>query len=423
MTAGTETAAQGVSPGPTPLGREGRALAPDLARGLMLLLIVLSNTGFHLYAARHGPTGWQPVDGGPLDRAAQFLMIVGLDLRVYPLFSFLLGYGMMQFFLRQTEGGVEPKRASRMLRKRSVWFVVFGFLHAALLMAGDILGAYGVMTFFLGWLFIRRSGKTQFIAACVFAVLLWALFALVVLTYISGEFVEHEIGTEAYASGVADPLEAAKLRLEMWVYVTLVGGLFGFASHASILLGFWAARRRVLESPGEHLRLLWSVAVIGLAIGWLGGLPTALGHFGLIEVADEALYMEGPFYMLQAVTGLFGGLGYAAAIAIVAHRLSKRDVSGPLVLMATAVGKRSLSSYLAFSLLFAPLLAAWGLGLGARLSSFTMVLFGVGVWLVVGAGCVVLERRGMRGPAEVVLRWLVYDRRARPGGATPQSML
>jgi hypothetical protein len=31
-----------------------RALAPDLARGFMLLLIVLSNTGFHLWAAAHG---------------------------------------------------------------------------------------------------------------------------------------------------------------------------------------------------------------------------------------------------------------------------------------------------------------------------------------------------------------------------------
>jgi hypothetical protein len=31
-----------------------RALAPDLARGGMLLLIVLSNTGFHLWAASWG---------------------------------------------------------------------------------------------------------------------------------------------------------------------------------------------------------------------------------------------------------------------------------------------------------------------------------------------------------------------------------
>ena len=34
-----------------------------------------------------------------------------------------------------------------------------------------------------------------------------------------------------------------------------------------------------------------------------------------------------------------------------------------------AVGKRSLFCYLAHSLLFAPLLAAWGLGLGALLAA------------------------------------------------------
>jgi uncharacterized membrane protein YeiB len=37
-----------------------RALAPDLARGIMLLAIVLSNTAFHLWAARRGPPDGSP---------------------------------------------------------------------------------------------------------------------------------------------------------------------------------------------------------------------------------------------------------------------------------------------------------------------------------------------------------------------------
>ena len=72
------------------------ALAPDLARGIMLLLIVLSNTAFHLWAARRGPSGWHPVDGSWIDHAVQFTMITVLDMRIYPLFAFLFGYGMMQ---------------------------------------------------------------------------------------------------------------------------------------------------------------------------------------------------------------------------------------------------------------------------------------------------------------------------------------
>jgi uncharacterized protein len=78
-----------------------------------------------------------------------------------------------------------------------------------------------------------------------------------------------------------------------------------------------------------------------------------------------------------------------------------------------AVGRRSLSSYLAHSLLFAPLLAAWGLGLGALLGSATMAAFAVGVWLVTVVGADAMERAGWRGPAEVLLRLLTYGTAAR----------
>lgn len=76
------------------------------------------------------------------------------------------------------------------------------------------------------------------------------------------------------------------------------------------------------------------------------------------------------------------------------------------------MGKRSLSCDLAHSLMFASLLAAWGLGLGLgeHLTSATMVLFAVGVWLVTVAGAYALERAGRQGPVETVLRRLVYRR-------------
>lgn len=69
-----------------------------------------------------------------------------------------------------------------------------------------------------------------------------------------------------------------------------------------------------------------------------------------------------------------------------------------------------MSCDLAHSLMFASLLAAWGLGLGEHLTSATMVLFAVGVWLVTVAGAYALERAGRQGPVETVLRRLVYRR-------------
>jgi uncharacterized protein len=40
-------------------------------------------------------------------------MITVLDLRVYPLFAFLFGYGMMQLLLRQTAAGTSERERWR----------------------------------------------------------------------------------------------------------------------------------------------------------------------------------------------------------------------------------------------------------------------------------------------------------------------
>jgi uncharacterized protein len=165
----------------------GRILAPDLARGVMLAMIVTSNTMFYLYAAEHGATGWHPVAESAPDRIAQFLMITLLDLRVYPLLAFLFGYGMMQFLQGRTRAGVDPLQARSMLRRRSFWLIVFGALHAGLLMAGDILGAYGLMSLIIGWLFLLRSDRVLMISASVALFLLFLLLALATLNFMAGQ--------------------------------------------------------------------------------------------------------------------------------------------------------------------------------------------------------------------------------------------
>ncbi|GAA1102211.1 DUF418 domain-containing protein [Nocardiopsis composta] len=408
------------------VGAAERALAPDLARGMMLLLIVASNTAFHLWAAEHGPSGWHPVDGTLLDRAVQFLMIVMLDLRAYPLFAFLFGYGMMQLLLRQKAHGTPERTAVRLLRRRGLWLIVFGFAHAALLMAGDIIGSYGLAGLLMVWLFIRRGDRTLLVAAGVFTALIWVPAATGLwdiaahgLGGIPGPGAEPSF--TAYAAEQADPLTAAATRITTWGFVTLGGGLLSFGGFAMMLLGFWSARRRVLEEPHRHLPLLRWTAVLGITAGWLGGLPSALAHIGVLEASPGALSDAGPLPALQDATGIFCGLGYVALFALVAHRLSARR-RGTASTAVAALGKRSLSGYLTHSLLFSPLLAAWGLGLGASLSSATMALFAFGVWLATVAGAYALERAGRPGPAEALLRRLIYGRPAaaarRPGTGT-----
>lgn len=62
-----------VPPGPTPTPTTARSLAPDLARGLMLLLIAVANVWGYLEGRALGP-GSRPVDGTTADRVVDGLV-------------------------------------------------------------------------------------------------------------------------------------------------------------------------------------------------------------------------------------------------------------------------------------------------------------------------------------------------------------
>ncbi|WP_017573829.1 DUF418 domain-containing protein [Nocardiopsis halotolerans] len=406
-----------------PVGAGERALAPDLARGFMLLFIALANTVWYLWAVPTGGLSAHPEPAGALDRVAQFFTVAAVDSRSYPMFAFLFGYGMVQLARRQEAAGTSERDVNALLRRRNLWLIAFGFVHALLLWMGDVLAAYGLAGLVLCWLFLRRRDTTLLVWAGVFTGLLAlaSLLSLVGLALMPADGpAPAGPSMDSLADNVSDPdvLGAALGRLTTWPFIVLGQGLLGLAVPAAILLGFWAARRRILEEPNRNLVLLRWVAGLGIGLGWLGGVPSALVQIG---AWDLGIARGGMLTLPHMVAGLFCGVGYVALIALVAHRIRERGHGRGVVVGAlTATGRRSLSAYLAQSVLCAPVLAAWGLGLGAELTSWSMFLFAIGVWLVTVAAAYALERAGRRGPAEVLLRRLAYRGSARvpvPGGA------
>ncbi|MFD3688660.1 DUF418 domain-containing protein [Nocardiopsis sp. NPDC058631] len=396
-----------------PAGAGERALAPDLARGFMLLFIALANTVWYLWAVPMGSMSAHPEPEGAPDSVAQFFTIMAVDGRSYPMFAFLFGYGMVQLARRQEAAGTAVKDVDALLRRRNLWLLVFGFVHALLLWMGDVLGAYGLVGLFLGWLFLRRRDTTLLVWAGVVTGLMVLLSAasLVGLALMPADQPAMSGSVmDDMAFNIGDPslLGAVIGRVSVWPLIVLGQGLLGLVVPMAILLGYWAARRRVLEEPGRHLVLLRRTAVAGISLGWLGGLPSALAQVG---VWDLSAAQSGMLALPHMVTGLACGVGYVALIALFSHRLQAGDREpGVVVTALSATGKRSLSAYLAQSVLCAPVLAAWGLGVGAYLSPWSMFLFAVGVWLTTVVGAYALERTGRRGPAEVLLRRLAYRR-------------
>jgi uncharacterized protein len=404
MTDRRRTVPPGVGPArPTPLSE--RSLAPDLARGMMLLLIALAHVPYFLYTARTGAIGLHPVVGSTADRIAQAFTVIVVDARVHTMFGFLFAYGIGQMYARQRAKGVSHTGVRRLLRRRHLWMIVFGAVHAALLWQGDIIGVYGLIGLIMVPLF---SGRTDRTLRVWIGVLLGLAAAFAVLNGVGSAIASAQadpILVEQQRLSIAEPdyLTSVAGRLPVWLS-TMVGGIVSMALPAAFLMGVLAARHRILDEPGLHLVLLRRLALWGIAAGWATGAALVLQHTGVIDLAAVTVLSSLHFF-----AGIFTGVGYAALFGLVAHRLSVRaTASSRPVRWIGALGRRSMSGYLAQSLAWGPVLAAWGLGLGAQLSSWSVALFAVGVWATTAAVAAAMGHRGLRGPAEVALRRLTY---------------
>ena len=157
-----------------------RSLAPDIARGLMLALIAIANVSWFLWGSTEsvGGTPHIPVEG-PLDSLAQAVMTIAVDHRAMPLFAFLFGYGMVQFYRSRIDRGLDPGAVRTMMRRRHWAMLLFGALHAALLFYGDILGVYALSALVLVWIFFGRRSRTLRVWVIVLAAVTAAVMTLV----------------------------------------------------------------------------------------------------------------------------------------------------------------------------------------------------------------------------------------------------
>ncbi|HIY22761.1 MAG TPA: DUF418 domain-containing protein [Candidatus Brachybacterium merdigallinarum] len=446
-------------PAPAPSSAPVRSLAPDVARGLMLALIAIANVAWYLWWASTSVGGTPHVPAeGPADTITQALMTIAVDHRAMPLFAVLFGYGMVQFYRSRVDRGLEPVTVRRMLRRRHWAMLLFGAVHAALLFHGDVLGAYGLAALVLVWCFFGRRSRTLWIWVIVggSVMLLFSLFSIVsgiaFSLFVPAEaLAEVEAGAAASDLGFSRPLAydtpylvSVLYRLGMWVFSTPTAGLIG--AGLPILLGWLAARRRLLDEPWRHVTALRRIAVAGIAIGWLGGMPEALAILGAYQPPDAAPWM---FTGFTSLTGVACGVGYAALFGLLAAHWEGRRATGddagspapariddaglsaaersygvpsaavvpertraPGLLERTlaAVGQRSLTFYLFQSLLLAPLMASWGLGLGGSLSTAPSLAIAFAVWLLSLPIAAWMGSRGMRGPAELLLRRMTYGK-------------
>jgi uncharacterized protein len=377
-----------VKPIAEPVRRAERALAPDLTRGAMLLFIALANAANFAFAGQPG------LDGTPhgLQRVINFLMATLVDSRAYPVFAVMFGYGLVQMYRRVQD--------RRILLRRNTALIVFGFAHATLLYFGDFLGAYGIVGIICTLLLLRRSDRFHRLVLW-----LWGLQTLEAVVFAVVAVAKAHSGDSGIVNSPNPSLAASSYassllhRLAEWPVHT--ASVIPFI--VIVWLGIWAARKQILENPGAHRTLLRRTAIAGSAISIAGALPYAMIAAGVWHVDAGTV---GAMSLVHNITGEYGGVGYIALFALIAHRLGSSLRGRELVAPVVALGQRSLSGYLFQSVAWLALFSPWALGLGGN--TYVALIAAVAVWGVSALVAQRMSEAGHRGPAETLLRRITY---------------
>ena len=396
--------------------------APDVARGFMLLLIALANVGFWVA----GPEGRAL---STVDRTWAFMRALFIDQRAYPLFALLFGFGLatmvnrrmasgIDAYCQQLTGGLRAPSAAeldqareqavidarRLVRRRGLWMVLFGLLHGAFF-PSEIIGTYGIVAVvFAGW-FAHKHHKRQ-LAVCALVIL--SQIVPVVLTMLFGPGGEAAVSGAGPAAPVAAPTgagEAVASALPWFVtnvnewFFTALGAAFTTMILPAAFLGARLADTDLISHPERHRGLLAVAGIGGLALGALGAL-----HELLVPLTSAQSWAADP--ALITVLGLAGGCGWLAVLALYAGGSTSDNELTGLRWLLSNVGRRSMTAYLSQTVMFAgifviaPRLTGRPLELGLVASAAVAVM----VWLTTVVLCAVLERLGMPGPFESLLR-------------------
>ncbi|WP_454923507.1 DUF418 domain-containing protein [Actinomyces oris] len=402
--------------------RSLRYPAPDVARGFMLLLISLANVGFWVA----GPEGRAP---STADRTWAFIRALFIDQRAYPLFALLFGFGLatmvnrrmasgIDAYCQQLTGGLRAPSvaeldqaqdqaaidARRLVRRRGLWMVLFGLIHGAFF-PSEIIGTYGIVAVvFAGW-FAHKHHKRQ-LAVC--ALILLFQIVTVVLAMLMGPGGEAAAAGAGPAAPVAAPTGAGEsvasalpwfvTNVNEWFF-TALGAAFTTMILPAAFLGARLADTDLIAHPERHRGLLTVAGIGGLALGALGALHELLVPLTSAQpwAVDSTLIM---------ILGLAGGCGWLAVLALYAGGPTADNRLTGLKRLLSNVGRRSMTAYLSQTAMFAgifviaPRLTGRSVSPGAAASAAVAVM----VWLTTVVLCAVLERRGMPGPFESLLR-------------------
>jgi uncharacterized protein len=376
-----------------PIAPADRIAAIDIVRGIALFGVMAINvaTVFRVSIFEQFlPDGG---DGTRLDRALYWILMVGIDLKAYALFSLLFGVGLAIQY-----DHLVASRRTMLLIRRLAFLALIGAVHLVFIWNGDILLQYAVAGFVVLPFLACRLRLLTIMATALLALFIMSSFLPPITAMPSKAWMIENVAaaTRIYGSGGFAEVLAFRvhelpglLPLHLFMFPRTVALMF---------VGAVAWRAGFFLAGSEANRTLPLLAGVGLLAGGLLSLSHVDRWLALGWRADLLLERLG--------TILLAG-GYGAAIVWATNR----TVARRLLAWAAPVGRMAFTNYLLQSVIFGWVFYGYGLGLFGKLGVTAALAIGIGVYLLQIVFSAWWLKRCLYGPLEWLWRSAMYGSR------------
>jgi uncharacterized protein len=377
-----------------PISPSDRIAAIDIVRGIALFGVMAINVTTVFRVSIFEQFLPARLDGTWLDRALYWILMVGVDLKAFALFSLLFGVGLA---IQHDHLSAHSRRTALLVR-RLAFLLLIGAAHLILIWNGDILFEYAIAGFVvLPFLFCRLRILTT-VGAALLAVFLLSPFLPPIAPMPSRAWMIQNVAeaTRIYGSGGFAEVLAFRIH-ELSGFLPL--HLFMFPrTVALMLIGAVAWRAGVFRAGSRASRCLPLVAAIGLVAGGILSVSHVNGWLRLGWRAELSL---------ERLATVMLACAYGATIVWATNRACARQ----LLIWAAPIGRMAFTNYLMQSVIFGYLFYGYGLGLFGKLGVAAALAIGTGVYILQIIFSAYWLQRHLYGPVEWLWRSAMYGAR------------
>lgn len=387
--------AGGVRAVDSPTAPSDRIVTIDIVRGVALFGVMAINvtTAFRVSIFEQ----FLPIrpDATWLDRVLNAILMIGIDLKAFALFSLLFGMGLA---IQYDHLSAAPRRVALLVR-RLAFLALVGAIHFVLIWNGDILLEYALAGFIvLPFLF----APTRMLGAAGM-VLLLVYVAMPLLPPIaslpSRIWMTQHVAEAARIYGSGDFAAVLTFRVRELPAILPLHVLVFPRTVALMLIGAWLWRAGLFRAKAGGAWYSSWYSPWAAAVGVIGGGALAIS----LTNGWLSFNRTVSFSLERFDIGLLA-CGYGAAIIWATSKVSDRR----LLAWAAPIGRMAFTNYLMQSLIFGWLFYGYGLGLFGKLDVAAALGIGTAIYALQVAFSAFWLRRYAFGPLEWLWRAAMY---------------